>query len=323
MKPEDLVAYAQSVIRQEAASVAAMADRLNGSFNAAVQAIMECKGRVIVAGMGKSGLIGRKITATFNSTGVSSFFLHPAEAVHGDLGLVRSDDIMLLISKSGQIDDLAYIIAAAKRIGVPIIVLNGTPNSPLAQKADIILDCSVEMEACPNNVVPTSSSTAALVMGDALALALVKARNFSMEELASYHPAGFIGRRLLKQVSEVHHTGDELPIIDPHAKISEMLLEMTSKRLGCVFTIDTDGRPTGIFTDGDLRRLLERGRDFFNLTADDAMHRNPKSISESAILDAALAMMERFSITQLGTVSPDGRLVGVIHLHDILKSKLV
>lgn len=323
MKPEDLVAYAQSVIRQEAASVAAMADRLNGSFNAAVQAIMECKGRVIVAGMGKSGLIGRKITATFNSTGVSSFFLHPAEAVHGDLGLVRSDDIMLLISKSGQIDDLAYIIAAARRIGVPIIVLNGTPNSPLAQKADIILDCSVEMEACPNNVVPTSSSTAALVMGDALALALVKARNFSMEELASYHPAGFIGRRLLKQVSEVHHTGDELPIIDPHAKISEMLLEMTSKRLGCVFTIDAHGRPTGIFTDGDLRRLLERGKDFFNLTADDAMHRNPRSISESAILDAALAMMERFSITQLGTVSPDGRLVGVIHLHDILKSKLV
>lgn len=323
MKSEDLVAYAQSVIRQEASSVAAMADRLNGSFNDAVQAILECKGRVIVAGMGKSGLIGRKITATLNSTGISSFFLHPAEAVHGDLGLVRSDDILLLISKSGQIDDMAYIIAAAKRIGVKIVVLNGTPNSPLEQRADINLDCSVEMEACPNNVVPTSSSTAALVMGDALALALVKARDFSLEDMANYHPAGFIGRRLLKHASEVHHTGDELPLIDPQAKISEMLLVMTSKRLGCVFTIDKDGKPVGVFTDGDLRRLLERGKDFFNLTASEAMHSNPKSIPETAILDAALAMMERYSITQLATVDEAKRLVGVIHLHDILKSKLV
>ena len=323
MSADDLVAYAQSVIRQEASSVAAMADRLDGSFQVAIEAIMACKGRVIVAGMGKSGLIGRKIAATLNSTGVASFFLHPAEAVHGDLGLVRSDDIMLLISKSGQIDDLAYIIAAAKRIGVTIIVLNGTPNSPLAQRADIVLDCSVEMEACPNNVVPTSSSTAALVMGDALALALVKARHFSLEELANFHPAGFIGKRLLKHVSEVHHAGEELPIIDPKASISEMLLVMTSKRLGCVFTVDADGRPTGIFTDGDLRRLLERGKDFFSLTADEAMHRSPKAIGESAILDAALAMMERYSITQLATLAADGRLVGVIHLHDILKSKLV
>jgi arabinose-5-phosphate isomerase len=311
------------VIRHEASSVAAMADRLNGSFNDAVQAILDCKGRVIVAGMGKSGLIGRKIAATFNSTGISSFFLHPAEAVHGDLGLVRSDDIMLLISKSGQIDDLAYIIAAAKRIGVKIVVLNGTPNSPLEQRADINLDCSVEMEACPNNVVPTSSSTAALVMGDALALALVKARDFSLEDMANYHPAGFIGRRLLKHVSEVHHTGDELPLIDPQAKITEMLLVMTSKRLGCVFTINADGKPVGVFTDGDLRRLLERGKDFFNLTASEAMHSNPKSIPETAILDAALAMMERYSITQLATVDEAKRLVGVIHLHDILKSKLV
>lgn len=323
MKSDDLVEYAKTVIRQEASSVSAMADRLNGSFNDAVAAVLDCKGRVIVSGMGKSGLIGRKIAATFNSTGISSFFLHPAEAVHGDLGLVRSDDIMLLISKSGQIDDLAYIIAAAKRIGVKIITLNGTPNSPLEQRSDICLDCSVEMEACPNNVVPTSSSTAALVMGDALALALVKARDFSLEELASFHPAGFIGKRLLKHVSEVHHTGEELPIIDAKAPITEMLLVMTSKRLGCVFMVDASGRPVGIFTDGDLRRLLERGKDFFSLTAGEAMHANPKAIAQSSILDAALAMMESYSITQLATLDEQKRLVGVIHLHDILRSKLV
>jgi arabinose-5-phosphate isomerase len=179
------------------------------------------------------------------------------------------------------------------------------------------------MEACPNNVVPTSSSTAALVMGDALALALVKARDFSLEELASYHPAGFIGRRLLKHVSEVHHTGDDLPLIEADAPITEMLLVMTSKRLGCVFMVDKDGRPEGVFTDGDLRRLLERGKDFYSLTAGEAMHSSPKAISHTTILDAALALMEKFSITQLATVDEVGRLVGVIHLHDILRSKLV
>jgi arabinose-5-phosphate isomerase len=323
LKSEDLVAFAKMVIRQEAASVVAMADRLDNSFNDAVGAILDCKGRVIVSGMGKSGLVGRKIAATFNSTGISSFFLHPAEAVHGDLGLVRSDDIMLLISKSGQTDDLAYIIAAAKRIGVKIIVLNGTRNSPLEQRSDICLDCSVEMEACPSNVVPTSSSTAALVMGDALALALVKARDFTLDELASYHPAGFIGKRLLKHVSEVHHTGDDLPLIAANAPISEMLLVMTSKRLGCVFMVDTNGRAEGVFTDGDLRRLLERGKDFYSLIAGEAMNADPKSIPQTAILDAALAMMEKYSITQLATVDTERRLVGVIHLHDILRSKLV
>lgn len=320
---DDMTTYARYVIRQEAASVAAMADRLNGAFNDAVQAVLECKGRVIVSGMGKSGLIGRKIAATLNSTGIASFFLHPAEAVHGDLGLVRSDDVMLLISKSGQIDDLAMIIAAAKRMGVRIIVLCDTPGSPLNERADICLDCSVNMEACPNNVVPTSSTTAALVMGDALALALVKARQFSMEELASYHPAGFIGKRLLKHVSEVHHSGDDMPLVAPDATVSEMLLIMTSKRLGCALMVDTEGRPDGIFTDGDLRRLIEQNKDFYSLTAAGVMHRHPKVISQSAILDTALAIMERYSITQLATVDENQRLAGILHLHDILRSKLV
>jgi arabinose-5-phosphate isomerase len=314
---------AQEVIRQEALAVAAMADRLDDSFNQAVEAILECKGRVIVSGMGKSGLVGRKIAATFNSTGIASFFLHPAEALHGDLGVIRSEDILLLISKSGQMNEMESVIAYIKRLGVTIIVLGGTNNSPLHQKSDIYLDCSVAVEACPNNVMPTSSSTAALVMGDALALALLKARDFSLEDLATFHPAGFIGQRLLKHVSEIHHTGPAIPIVAPEVSVPEMLLEMTAKRLGCVLTIDSNGKPTGIFTDGDLRRLLEMKKDLNEIKVRDVMHPTPKTISQSAILDAALAMMEKFSITQLATVDQTGKLTGIIHLHDILKSKLV
>lgn len=319
----ELKKYAQQVIRQEADAVAAMADRLDDSFEKAVELILDCKGRVIVSGLGKSGIVGRKIAATFNSTGISSFFLHPAEAVHGDLGLMRPDDILMLISKSGQLGEMEMVIAAANRLGVRILALGGTIGSSLHQKADVYLDCSVSEEACPNNIMPTSSSTAALVMGDALALALLKARNFSLEEFAEFHPAGFIGQRLLKRVSEIHHAGDELPLVKPDSTVSEMLLEMTRKRLGCVFCTDKDGKIAGVFTDGDLRRLIEKKKDFYSLSAAEAMHKNPKSISENAILDAALNLMERHSITQLATVDAQGRLVGVIHLHDILKSKLV
>jgi arabinose-5-phosphate isomerase len=319
----DFVQYAREVIRLEAGAVSAMADHLSESFNEAVESILACHGRVIVSGMGKSGLIGRKITATFNSTGISSFFLHPAEAVHGDLGLIRPDDLLLLISKSGQLEELDTILAAAKRLGVKIIVLGGTIGSSLHQKADIYLDCSVEAEACPNNLVPTSSTTAALVMGDALAVALLKARNFSPQDMAMFHPGGSIGRRLLKHVFEVHHSGDAIPLVSADTSMSEMILAMTGKRLGCVVMTDADGRVAGIFTDGDLRRLLEKGRSIGGLKALDVMIRNPKTISQDAILDSALALMERHSITQLATVDADGRLAGVIHLHDLLKAKLV
>lgn len=319
----DLSEYAKHVIREEALAVAAMADRLDDSFNRAVDAILECKGRVIVSGMGKSGLIGRKIAATFNSTGIASFFLHPAEALHGDLGVIRSDDLLMLISKSGQMAEMESVIVYIKRLGVPVIVLGGTSGSPLHQKADIYLDCSVAVEACPNNVMPTSSSTAALVMGDALALALLKARDFSLEDLAAFHPAGFIGQRLLKHVSELHHTGNAIPIVRPETSVPEMLLEMTAKRLGVVLLVDADGKPSGVFTDGDLRRVVERGRDFYDLKARDVMRPNPKTLPETAILDSALAIMERYSITQLATVDANGKLAGIIHLHDILKAKLV
>ncbi|MEW5794944.1 MAG: KpsF/GutQ family sugar-phosphate isomerase [Candidatus Zixiibacteriota bacterium] len=321
----DLIRYAQEVIRSEAGAVAAMADRLGPSFQQAVEAILECRGRVIVAGLGKSGLIGRKIVATFNSTGISSFFLHPADALHGDLGLIRAEDILMIISKSGRQEELEMIIAVARRLGVTIMVLGGNTESDLYQKADIALDCSVASEACPNNLVPTSSSTATLVMGDALALALLKARHFTKEDFAELHPAGFLGRRLLKRVLEYHHTGDSIPLVRPDATFSEMMVIMSEKRLGCVVTTDSDHRVTGIFCDGDLRRLLERVGDkaIFGLRASDVIVKNPKTIRQDAILDAALALMEQKEITQLPTVDDHGRLTGVIHLHDILKSKLV
>ncbi len=319
----DLKEYAKQVIQIEAQAVAAMADRLDENFNRSVAAILECKGRVIVAGMGKSGLVGKKIAATFNSTGIASFFLHPAEAIHGDLGLIRSEDILLLISKSGQLGEMDLLVSAAKRLGVAILLLCGTPGSDLCQRVDIVLDCSVDKEACPNNLVPTSSSTAALVMGDALAVALLKARDFSPSDFAVLHPGGFLGIRLLKRVSELHHVGDEVPLVSPKAGMKEMILQMTGKRLGCVLMKDEKGRTGGIFTDGDLRRVAERHDDFYKFTAKEVMIANPKSISCEAVLDAALALMEKHSITQLPTIDEGGLLVGIIHLHDILKSKLV
>ena len=320
MKPRD---HAREVIESEAAAVAALAERLDDNFDRAVQAIIGCEGRVIVSGMGKSGLVGRKISATLNSTGISSFFLHPAEALHGDLGVMHPEDILLIISKSGQLEEMATVIASARRLGMTIIGLGGTLNSPLQDRSDIFLDCSVQTEACPNNLVPTSSSTAALVMGDALAVALLRARDFSADDFAVLHPGGSIGRRLLKRVREVHHVGDEIPLVNPDAPMSETLLEMTGKRLGCVVVVDHDRRPSGIFTDGDLRRLVEKHRDFSHVTVSEAMLRDPKRISQDALLDAALALMEKHSITQLLSVEEDGKLAGIIHLHDILKSKLV
>ncbi len=314
---------ARDVIQTEAEAVAALADKLDENFDRAVKAILECKGRVIVAGMGKSGLIGKKVVATFNSTGISSFFLHPAEALHGDLGLMREDDILMLISKSGQMGDMELLVSSARRLGVTLIVLYGTARSELHQRADIALDCSVAREACPNNLVPTSSSTAALVMGDALAVALLAARKFSPSDFAVLHPGGFIGKRLLKTVAEVHHAGDEIPLVHADATMKEMILQMTGKRLGCVVMTDPQGKVAGIFTDGDLRRLAEKQDDFFGLRAVDVMIKTPKSVRADAVLDSALAIMEKFSITQLPTVDDKGKLVGILHLHDILRSKLV
>ena len=321
----DLVKYAKEIIRNEAEAVASLAERVDESFAQAVQAILDCKGRVIFSGLGKSGLIGRKIVATLNSTGISSFFLHPAEALHGDLGLICSGDILIIISKSGRQEELEEIIAAARRLGVTIMVMGGNPESALYQRADIALDCSVAREAGPDNLVPTSSSTVTLVMGDALALALLKARDFTTDDFAQLHPGGFLGKRLLKRVAELHHSGAAIPVVEASASLTEMMVEMSAKKLGCVVTIGGDGKLTGIFCDGDLRRLMEKngGVDFSKLTAAEVMLANPKTIRADAVLDSALALMEQKEITVIPTVDKDGRLAGIIHLHDILKSKLV
>ncbi|MCH7946807.1 MAG: KpsF/GutQ family sugar-phosphate isomerase [candidate division Zixibacteria bacterium] len=319
----DYLKLAREVISIEAEAIAALAERLDQNFSRAVEAILNCQGRLIVAGMGKSGLIGKKISATFNSTGIPSTFLHPADAMHGDLGLIAADDVMLLISKSGQMGEIELLLATARRLEITIIGLCGTVDSELYKRADIPLDCSVDKEACPNNLVPTSSSTAALVMGDAIAIAMLKARNFTAADFAALHPGGFLGRRLVKLISEVHHTGDDMPLVDKNAAMKEMILMMTSKRLGCVVIKDDNGKIAGIFTDGDLRRLAEEKQELFSYIAADVMIKNPKSIAQSAVLDAALAIMEKHSISQLPTVDENQKLIGIIHLHDILKSKLV
>lgn len=319
----DYIKLAKEVIAIEAEAIAALADRLDQNFACAVETILNCQGRLIVAGMGKSGLIGKKICATFNSTGIPSSFLHPSDAMHGDLGLITASDVMLLISKSGQMGEIELLLATARRLGITIIGLCGTVDSELYKRADIPLDCSVSKEACPNNLVPTSSSTAALVMGDAIAIAMLKARNFTPDDFAALHPGGFLGRRLVKLISELHHTGDDIPLVNKDATMKEMILMMTSKRLGCVVIKDETGKIAGIFTDGDLRRLAEQNQELFSYRAEDVMIKQPKAIVQSAVLDAGLAIMEKHSISQLPTVDENQKLIGIIHLHDILKSKLV
>lgn len=313
----------KEVIRKECEALAAMAERLDDNFSRAVELILECKGRVIITGLGKSGLIGKKVAATLSSTGIASFFLHAAEGVHGDLGLVRSNDILIAISKSGATDELHQILPAVKRLGVKTILMTGQIDSPLAPRFDIVLDCSVSSEACPNNLVPTSSATAAMVMGDALAVALLKERKFSAEDFAYLHPGGSLGRRLLMHVEELMHVNSEIPLVKPDTVMRDTILEMTGKRLGCTAVIDDKGRLIGIFTDGDLRRLAQQDEHFYARTVEEVMIRNPKTISPGEILDKALAVMEKHSITVLPVVDDSHHPIGIIHLHDILRSKLV
>ncbi len=313
----------REVIEKEAEAIAELASRLDENFTKAVELILECEGRVIVTGIGKSGLVGKKVAATLSSTGISSFFLHPTEGVHGDLGLVHSEDILIVISKSGATDELYQILPTIKRLGVKIILLTGQLESPLTTKCDIVLDCSVKSEACPNNLVPTSSSTAALVMGDALAIALLKERDFSPEDYAYLHPGGLLGRRLLMHVEDLMHVNSEIPIVKPETIIRDTMLEISGKRLGTALVVDDNNILVGIFTDGDLRRLAQKDDNFFIRTTGEVMIKNPKTIYPDAILDEALAKMEKHSITALPVVNKKNQPVGIIHLHDILKSKLV
>ena len=312
----------KDVIRIEAAAVRALEDRVGPEFAEAVDLIFKCKGRVIVTGVGKSGIIARKIVATMNSTGTSAVFLHPSDAVHGDLGIVRNDDVVICVSKSGNTTEMSTLVPMFKRLGIPIISLLGNSNSRLARESSVVLDASVAEEACPHDLAPTSSTTATLVLGDALSIALLDRREFSREDFAMYHPGGTLGKRLLLKVDELMMTGDAVPRVGEQVPMRDAIVEMTSKRLGCTCVLAGDGTLSGVITDGDLRRLLQKGLDINGITAGEAMTRQPKTARAGILAVIALQEMESYNITQLIVVDPDNRPVGVVHLHDLVKAGL-
>jgi arabinose-5-phosphate isomerase len=312
----------KEVIRIEAEALEALASKIDENFAAAVDLIFNSTGRVIVTGMGKSGLVARKIVATMNSTGTAAVFLHPSDAVHGDLGMVRAEDVVICLSKSGDTEEIGQLLPMFRRIGVKIIAMVGTLESHLARQSDIILDTSVKEEACPHDLAPTASTTATLALGDALAIALLDKRGFTKEEFAMFHPGGNLGKRLLLRVEEMMISGANIPIVRAEVPLSDAIVEMTSKRLGSTCVIDAAGKLKGIVTDGDLRRLLQRTKDVTNVTAADAMTKNPKTIRKGLLAATALEEMESFNITQLVVVDEQHRPVGMLHLHDLVRAGL-
>jgi arabinose-5-phosphate isomerase len=317
-----LIDKAREVIIKEADAVRSMADHLDGSFEKAIDLLYKCKGRVIISGIGKSGQVARKMAATFSSTGTPAFYVHPTEGIHGDIGVMLSGDVAIVISKSGDTEEVIKLLPIFKRLGVPVIAITGDKESQLAQEVDVMLDSSVECEACPLDLVPTSSTTAALVMGDALAVVLLELRGFTADDFSYIHPGGALGRKLIK-VSDIMHTGDELPIVSQSASFREVLVTMTSKRFGLALIVDSDGRLTGIFTDGDLRRAIESYTNPLELTAGKIARPNPKRISANELAATAVAIMEDFNITSLVITDKDNHPQGLIHLHDLLKAKVV
>jgi arabinose-5-phosphate isomerase len=313
---------ARKVLRTEAAAILGLVDRIDATFDRAVQLLYECNGRVIVTGMGKSGLICRKIAATLSSTGTSAWFLHPAEAIHGDLGAIRENDVVIALSHSGETDELIRLLESIRRIGARLIALTGDPASTLARAADVTLNCGITEEACPMNLVPTASTTAALAMGDALAMTLLVRKGFREEQFASLHPGGKIGRRLMT-VEQVMHAGDAAPIVDVSAAMPEVFHEMSSKRLGMTCVVEADGRLAGIFTDGDLRRLMARVSNVLALSAAEAMTRNPITIARELLAVEALKVMETHKITSVVVVDSDLVVQGVVHLHDLWRTQMI
>nr|WP_314547324.1 KpsF/GutQ family sugar-phosphate isomerase [uncultured Massilia sp.] len=289
----------------------------------AVALMMACKGRVVVSGIGKSGHIGRKIAATLASTGTPSLFLHPAEAAHGDLGMVTPGDVMIAISYSGESSELAVVIPAVKRMGVPVIAMTGKPESRLAQASDVHLDVSVEKEACTLNLAPTASTTVTLALGDALAVALLELRGFKSEDFALSHPGGALGRRLLTRVSDVMRSGDAVPKVAPDTLLIDALLEISQKGMGMTAVVDAENRPVGVFTDGDLRRLIAKVQDFSKLVIRDVMHANPRRIHPEQLAVDAVAVMEEFRINQMLVTDADDKLVGALHIHDLTRAKVI
>jgi len=319
---ERLLAMADRVLRLEAESIAALRQRLDDRFVKAAELVRDCRGRVIVTGMGKSGIIGRKIAATLASTGTPAYFLHPAEGMHGDIGMMARGDVVLALSNSGETDEVLAVLPAIKRLAVPLILLTGSPGSALARQADVILDVGVSEEACPMNLAPTSSTTAALAMGDALAMALLDVRGLRAEDYAALHPRGALGWQSLFRVRDLMHVGDAVPVITETATMKEAIEEMSAKRLGMTTVVDGAGRLVGVITDGDLRRQQLAHGSLLDRHAGDCMTADPKCVGADDLAARALALMEGV-MTSLVITDEAGRPAGVIHIHDILRAKIL
>ena len=319
----DVRKIAERVFRLEAEAILGLIPKLDERFEHAVEVLRDCGGRVIVTGMGKSGLIGRKIAATLASTGTPAYFLHPAEGVHGDLGMVARGDVVVALSNSGETDEVLAILPLLKRLGVPIVLLTGNPGSALARQCEVVLDVGVPEEACPMNLAPTSSTTAALAAGDALALALLELRGLRPEDYAALHPRGALGWRSLFRVTDLMLTGDAVPIVPDTTPLREVIVEITQKRRGMTTVVDSEGRLLGVITDGDLRRLHLRGGAIESLTAGQVASREPKVIRAEDLAAKALEVMETWQITSLVIVDEARRPVGLIHMHDVLRAKIV
>ena len=319
---ERLLAMADRVLRLEAESITALRARLDARFVEAVGLLRRCRGRVIVTGIGKSGIIGRKIAATLASTGTPAYFLHPAEGVHGDIGMMAREDVVLALSNSGETDEVLAVLPAIKRLGVPLILLTGSANSALARQSDVVLDVGVTEEACPMNLAPTSSTTAALAMGDALAMVLLDVRGVRAEDYAALHPRGALGWQSLFRVRDLMHVGDALPVVKDSATMKEAIEEMSAKRLGMTTVVDGAGRLVGVITDGDLRRQQLAHGTLLDRRAGDCMTADPKRIGADDLAARALALMEGV-VTSLVITDDTGRPAGVIHIHDILRAKVL
>lgn len=321
--PAKLIELGRAVIDTETAAIAALRERIDEDFARACRYLLDCQGRVVVLGMGKSGHIGGKIAATLASTGTPAFFVHPGEASHGDLGMITPEDVVMALSNSGETDEIVALLPVIKRLGVPLIALIGKSGSTLANSADVRIDISVAKEACPLGLAPTASTTAALAMGDAIAIALLEAREFSAEDFALSHPGGTLGRRLLLHVSNIMHTGAEMPTVTEDTLLSEALLEMTRKGLGTTAVVDGESRILGVFTDGDLRRTLDAGIDVHTAPISEVMTRHCKTVRAECLAVEALSLMEDHKINALLVVDDQERLCGVLNMHDLLRAGVV
>ncbi len=321
---EDLLKLARKVLKTEADAITTLVVRIDSSFEEGIDILFACSGRVVVNGMGKAGLVGKKIAATLASTGTPAFFMHSAEAAHGDLGMITSEDVILAISNSGETEEIVNITPFLERFNVTLISMTGNARSTLAMKSDVALDISVREEACPLGVVPTASTAAALAMGDAIAVVLLIKRGFREEDFAFFHPGGSLGKKLFIKVKDLMHTGEALPVVSLDTPMRDAIVEISSKRLGITIVMDDHDESFGIITDGDLRRGIEKwGKDFFDLRARDVMIQSPKVVSEDELAVKALSMMEDHSITSLPVPDRRGAPKGIIHLHDILKKGIV